>query len=448
MTFNFRNYIFNDNEIKLALNQHSNTENIYSIIIGRNGIGKSRLLESIVRNAIENKIDCPENIIVLTNCREDRFPKRLYKSNNYNYIGSPNLNGPTLQSINMFGKFNYINKLLINENIDIKAVAKTLLYLNYHPKIKYEFRFSHRLSEKPKDYKDDVLNTLNLLGISLNQEELLNNFLLNCISIILAKSRYHSNEYLILREPIQTLINLIRKNESNINNRIFEINRNKRRFQIEVYFNKNIQFELGMDIELFKFFMAYDIILTSEIFLYSTNKNEITLSQLSSGQQAILRILLGISSTLSNNSLICIDEPEVSLHPEWQLEIINKIQDFFNPYSNCHFIIATHSPQIISGLIGHNSYIIDLEKNITYSSEDYSKKSADFQLANVFDAPGSNNEYLVRISLTILSKLTKNIELSAEDINHIIFLNKIKDILPDSDAVFYLIEQINALVDL
>ncbi|SFB11376.1 AAA family ATPase [Clostridium frigidicarnis] len=46
-----------------------------------------------------------------------------------------------------------------------------------------------------------------------------------------------------------------------------------------------------------------------------------------------------------NNSIILIDEPELSLHPEWQ----QKILDFYKEIGkNNQIIIATHSPHIVS----------------------------------------------------------------------------------------------------
>lgn len=44
-------------------------------------------------------------------------------------------------------------------------------------------------------------------------------------------------------------------------------------------------------------------------------------------------------------------------------------------------------------------------------------RSADFQLTEVFSAPGNNNEYLLRKILIILNKLNTNMLLS-EDENH------------------------------
>ena len=50
---------------------------------------------------------------------------------------------------------------------------------------------------------------------------------------------------------------------------------------------------------------------------------------------------------LEDNSLYLLDEPENSLAPKFQLELINLIEECTR-YFNCQFIIATHSPFILS----------------------------------------------------------------------------------------------------
>ena len=48
------------------------------------------------------------------------------------------------------------------------------------------------------------------------------------------------------------------------------------------------------------------------------------------------------------------DEPEISLHVEWQRGIVDKINELLNGMLRMnqlepHIIVATHSPQIING---------------------------------------------------------------------------------------------------
>ncbi|MFZ2968565.1 MAG: AAA family ATPase [Sulfuricurvum sp.] len=49
----------------------------------------------------------------------------------------------------------------------------------------------------------------------------------------------------------------------------------------------------------------------------------------------------------AQNKVILIDEPELSLHPEWQNKVL-KLYENFALKNNCQIIIATHSPHIIA----------------------------------------------------------------------------------------------------
>lgn len=71
---------------------------------------------------------------------------------------------------------------------------------------------------------------------------------------------------------------------------------------------------------------------------------EITPFQLSSGEKQLLIILLTVLVQDNKPSILFMDEPEISLHIEWQKKIIQYIREL-NP--NVQVIIATHSPALI-----------------------------------------------------------------------------------------------------
>ena len=63
-----------------------------------------------------------------------------------------------------------------------------------------------------------------------------------------------------------------------------------------------------------------------------------------------------------NDSIILIDEPELSLHPEWQ----QKILDFYKSIGkNNQIIIATHSPHIVSSCKKEEVIVLDREDGRT-----------------------------------------------------------------------------------
>ncbi len=66
--------------------------------------------------------------------------------------------------------------------------------------------------------------------------------------------------------------------------------------------------------------------------------------KLSSGEQHLL--VLVYSLLFKPNSLVLIDEPEISLHIAWQDEFLNDLTKIAE-LVKCKFLIATHSPQLV-----------------------------------------------------------------------------------------------------
>lgn len=71
---------------------------------------------------------------------------------------------------------------------------------------------------------------------------------------------------------------------------------------------------------------------------------EFDINGLSSGEKQLFLRALSLKFLNVNNSIILIDEPEISLHPRWQRKIVNVYE---NIGENNQIIIATHSPHII-----------------------------------------------------------------------------------------------------
>lgn len=78
------------------------------------------------------------------------------------------------------------------------------------------------------------------------------------------------------------------------------------------------------------------------------NSDLIPLQKLSSGEQQQIILWYKILFEIPDNSLILIDEPETSLHIDWQMDFLPNLQAVqeIKPLS---FLIATHSSAIING---------------------------------------------------------------------------------------------------
>ena len=98
---------------------------------------------------------------------------------------------------------------------------------------------------------------------------------------------------------------------------------------------------------------------TMPIFKNSAGE-EFNINNLSSGEKQLFLRTLSIKMLEPKNSIILIDEPELSLHPKWQqriIEVYKKIGE------NNQIIIATHSPHILGSVSNENIFILYRDGN-------------------------------------------------------------------------------------
>ena len=79
------------------------------------------------------------------------------------------------------------------------------------------------------------------------------------------------------------------------------------------------------------------------------NDNVVELDKLSSGEKHEFIMLFKLIFETPPQSIVLIDEPEISLHVSWQLEFMSDLERIQSANS-FQSIIATHSPQIIQGV--------------------------------------------------------------------------------------------------
>jgi hypothetical protein len=124
-----------------------------------------------------------------------------------------------------------------------------------------------------------------------------------------------------------------------------------------------ISFErLKEDFEMLEHLRQLGMIYPPEIQLKRTDGY--TLQESSSGEYHFFSSMVGLMATVKANSLIFIDEPEISLHPNWQMQYFSFLRELFSDpeFSSSHLFVATHSHFLISDLEGRNSKIIGLKR--------------------------------------------------------------------------------------
>jgi ABC-type lipoprotein export system ATPase subunit len=216
----------------------------------------------------------------------------------------------------------------------------------------FEFAFAQRLQELWIQYFTNILSTINkaqndgladILKAMLSVEpqdkkavtgkidpktayQLAANFLErqgNVVSDILGSPEAFENRY--LTEPrIQSVINDIHEIEMEIEQAMQPRQRLQQLIQDLFSGNKNVQFE------------------DRAIEVKAKEGTDIGLHALSSGEKQLILILL--QTFLAGGSSILIDEPEISMHIDWQEKLIDAMRQL-NP--SAQIILATHSPEIM-----------------------------------------------------------------------------------------------------
>lgn len=306
-----------------------------------------------------------------------------------------------------------------------------------------------KLLLKPKQEYFDFSKMLDFLNIS-------NSFTLK----LFLSERIRANE--LNQDSILDLVRSVRffknKDHEIINNGMFENNLSQKLFEAIKYIGgdalKNNDYfrpiEISCKVDLteedndkrrlssLELLSEYDLIeLDDVVFSKLGSRKEFLLSQASSGELSLLFAMSSIAGEIQDGSLILIDEPEISLHPKWQLSFLSLLVDIFSNYKSCHFIIATHSPNIVSSIPDENAFIVNIETEKTQlePSEKYHNRSADFQLASIFNAPGNNNEYLLSQVIEVLDSICKSNQIDEMLLHKSRWLLSFENMMDDGDKV-------------
>ena len=175
------------------------------------------------------------------------------------------------------------------------------------------------------------------------------------------------------------------------------------------------------------------------IFTDSSGK-KFGINELSSGEKQLFLRTLAIKMLEPENSIIMIDEPELSLHPKWQQKIVDVYRKIGR---NNQIILATHSPHILGSVEKEN--IILLEKNengiVEVKTGDEFGNSYGQTTGRILEDimgletdrnPGVNN------LLNLVKEMVKNDNYENSEFKE--KYTKIKDILGEDDRDLFLVD--------
>lgn len=164
-------------------------------------------------------------------------------------------------------------------------------------------------------------------------------------------------------------------------------------FSKSVHGNLRIIFTLAHDLKISKVIKDYNLT------FFLPGGEPVDFNSLSSGEQTLITTFLFLKMNAPHCRSIYIDEPENSLHPEWQRKYIEIISAAIG-YNDPKIFIATHSPIIISGsLSGYRDdiSIFKVDQSVPTALEfgdATTAKSVEEILDTVYDTITPANHYL------------------------------------------------------
>ena len=139
---------------------------------------------------------------------------------------------------------------------------------------------------------------------------------------------------------------------------------------------------------------------------------EFDINNLSSGEKQLFLRTLSIKMLEPKNSIILIDEPELSLHPKWQqriIEVYKKIGE------NNQIIVATHSPHILGSVSNENIFILYRNENGKIEA-----KTGD----ELYSSYGQPVDRVLKDIMELKSLRTPKIEKDLEELRKLVDENK------------------------
>lgn len=189
------------------------------------------------------------------------------------------------------------------------------------------------------------------------------------------------------------------------------------------------------------------VINLSQISFRKVSKEFVSCIDMSSGEFNMLATIISVASVAEKNVLVLMDEPEISQHPSWQMSIIDYLDKCLKGQA-CHLLIATHSNFLVSSLPMKRSEVFHLykdEHNLIKSKEIENNTygwSAEEVLLKVFNMPTTRNRYLANIVGELMNGISYDTMKEEEVLSKISFLKEIVGNLNDIDPMKKIIETI------
>lgn len=434
---------------------------LYSVIIGCNGVGKSTLLKEMVDffvdlhayiNNFKQKMSSANKArlkgvkyhIDGVCCEVIRIGRTFLTKIDDRFLASKKLRVPTIVACN-FGAFDKFPVQKVNGSSQTRYDVPYYKYVGAHvngnmiSSSAIAFRLLFALKENMDDrQRQNLSSILDFIGydhtITLNY------------SIVL-KSKKNGSVYDHVLQHVQKdkeYSKLTSEQRSNKVKELYDFYKNKE-FAKQPTCNYDIDIDQNSlaaneDLNYIYKLKQYDLVQATSVVFYKNGK-QIASEEMSSGEFAMLSMVLSISTASSDShTLILIDEPELSLHPNWQMTIIDNLDRALKDQV-CHLLIATHSHMLVSDLPMNRSSVSQWEKDddgnliANRIGENTYGWSAEEVLLKVFKTATDRNRYFGERIAKLLEQMgndTISKEAVADELNE---LQEISQHLSDVDPM-------------
>lgn len=356
---------------------------LYSVIIGCNGVGKSTLLKEMVDffvdlhayiNNFKQKISSANKArlkgvkyhIDGVCCEVIRIGRTFLTKIDNKFLASKKLRVPTIVACN-FGAFDKFPVQKVNGSSQTRYDVPYYKYVGAHvngnmiSSSAIAFRLLFALRENMDDrQRQNLSSILDFIGYD-------HTITLNYSIVLRSKKNGSVYDHVLQRvQKDKEYSKLTSEQRSNKVRELYDFYKNKE-FAKQPTCNYDIDIDQNSlaaneDLNYIYKLKQYDLVQATSVVFYKNGK-QIVSEEMSSGEFAMLSMVLSISTAASDShTLILIDEPELSLHPNWQMTIIDNLDRALKNQA-CHLLIATHSHMLVSDLPMNRSSVSQWEKD-------------------------------------------------------------------------------------
>jgi ABC-type cobalamin/Fe3+-siderophores transport system ATPase subunit len=355
------------------------------------------LFDTRVRH--EGVHEYPERIITQTFSPFSRFPAELKTKTtltNVYYEGRSNENRYVTIGLHRSSRFwgtnltrqtlkEAIYRLSESANL-VGVISQVLLNLGYRDEISFQFQSLPQLDSVRK-HPD-----LRRAALVLLEEVTFNARKLKFKAPLVDELKKHGDEGVaeLIVEAIRILSEFEHKESF---------------YQYRVQFTSERRFTDFSVIQSFALLERLNLLRLTSCLLTRADGETMEATNASSGQQQMLCSVIGLATALKNDSLVLIDEPELSLHPQWQQLFLEYLQAVLRPFKDCHVFVATHSPLIVQRARALGTDIVTLGRRELAEPKGTADDSVEETLMDVFETPVPYSSHLASKVFGLVSRV-------------------------------------------